>query len=210
MFKLAEIKIGAALIGLLLVAAIYIVHLERSIDTLKTEKSDVTQFAKGPDSTTYYKNKHGQEVAKNEAQTLSYRDLVALRETDRLAWINGFENLNKRANNLEQAQRTFMTVMTNFKIPLRDTTIVNADSSVTHARRFDNHNKWISLKGTIFPDTLDIDPIVSVPLNTVVYYQRKKIIFFRIGKKTYFTESTSDNPYVKITRSEVTRVEKKR
>lgn len=199
--------LGGFLIGLLLLSA----YLFERNKELREEKENVILFAKQDSAklTTYYTNKLGEEVAKTQAIVLTSSDAKDLQNTEKLAFLSEFEGLNKRLNNLDVATRTTARLVAEFKIPLGDTTIIMPDSSRLKARNFDNHNEWIELKGTIFPDSVVIKPVVTVPLVSVDYWQRRKILFFRIGKKDWFHETTSKNPYVHITKNEVTRIKKK-
>ncbi len=181
------------------------------IQELKVEKSQVIEFAKKDSiALVYYKTKAGKEVAKSKQLTLSLDNTQKLIGTERLSWIRQFEGVNHRLNNLEHATRATAVAVANFKIPLGDTTILLPDSTVLRARKFTNNNKWIELTGLVLPDTVSIVPRVTVPIEEVFYWQRKKILFLRIGKKEYFSDITSPNPYVKFIQNEVLRIEKKK
>jgi hypothetical protein len=182
------------------------------VDKLRNEKNQAIAYIKaGNDSTTYYRNAHGIEVAKNEVLDLTVRNAKDLQDDERLAWIRNFESVNKRLNNIEQASRTTMQIVGDFKIPLGDTTIVNIDSTITRARKFDNHNEWFRIKGIVTSDSIVTTPYIPVPLESVIVWERKhKFLGIRFGKKQYSSETSSPNPYVHILKHEVIRIGKKK
>jgi hypothetical protein len=163
------------------------------------------------DSIDYLTNKLGQETARTFVQDLTIRNIYKMREDERLSWIKNFEGVNKRMSNLEQASRTTASIVAEFKMSLGDTTIINFQGDTTKARKFDNHDKWFSLKGIVLPDTIIAKLSLDVPLQSVIYLGKrtKKILFFRVGPRVRFFETTSANPYVKITKSEITQIKRK-
>lgn len=182
----------------------------RHMEKVKTERDQAIDFNNIRDSVMYYRNKVGQEVARARVSELSASNALAMLDDERLVWIKNFESINKRMNNLEQASRTIAVAMGKFRIPLRDTTIVTVDGSVK-AKTFDNHNEWFRIKGMVLEDTVVTTPIIPVPLQSVITWKRKhKFLGIRFGRRQWFTETSSDNPYVKITLHEVIRVGKKR
>jgi hypothetical protein len=189
--------------------AITISLLLEKVNRISSDRDQALEFIRRDSiELSYYKSKYNTEIAKSERLTLSVYNAQKLINTERLAWIKQFNGVNKRLNNLENTTKTTAQLVANFKIPLSDTTIVQPDSTVLRARKFNNNNKWIELNGIILPDTVNIQPVVNVPIQEVLYWQRKKFLFLRIGKKEYFSEVTSPNPYVKFTQHEVIRIKK--
>lgn len=214
MFNSIAVRIALAMAVLLALCTGVIIFQEKEISNLKTEKQGVIDLAKlGTDSVvTYYKNRLNRETARTSAILLSSRDAADLKNTKDLAFIKQFDALNRRMNNLDQATSTTAKLVANFQIALGDTAIHvyhHGDTSTIKGRKFNNHNKWIELKGVVYPDSIHIDPVVNVPLESVDYWQRNKILFLRIGKKKWFHETTSPNPYVHITKNEVIRIAKR-
>lgn len=167
------------------------------------------------DSLVHMKTKLGQASARSEVLDLTVQNLKRLQSDKELAWIKEIEGIKKGLKNVEQIISTTATVASTFDVGLKDTTIykppaqgkLGVDS--IFAKAFDNGNQWIRLKGYILPDTLVITPRVNVPLQSVVYWQRKKWIFgLRLGKKEWFKQTTSLNPYVTITEDKLIRVSK--
>jgi hypothetical protein len=184
----------------------------RQLNKARDERDQAVEFNNiRDDSLQYFRNKAGHEVARAQVSELSASNARAMLEDERLAWIRNFESVNKRLNNIEQASRTTAVAMGNFRIPLRDTMILNIDSFLTKVKTFDNHNEWFRIRGMVLEDTVVTTPIIPVPLQSVLTWQRKrKLLGIRFGRKQWFSETASENPYVKITKHEVIRVGKKK
>lgn len=189
--------------------AIQQVRLERTIE----ERDQAISYSLSKDdSLEYMTTKLGQVTSRSIVQDLTIRNLQKL-VTDRdLAWIKEIKGINKRMNNVEQIASTTARAVATFKIPLGDTTIFSLDSLQQKFKTFDNQNKWIRLRGLILSDTVVVKPEVSVPLQSVVYWERQKgFLGLRwFGKKEWFQQTKSDNPYVTITEDELIRVSKRK
>ena len=207
--KAISICIAAVLVltGLL---AIVQAKYERAVE----ERSQAIKYSLAKDdSLAYMKTKLGKESARSTVLDLTLRNLQRLQSQERLAWVKQIEGVNKRMNNVEQITSTTARAVATFKIGLKDTTVVIQTDTTEipksfHALAFDNKDKWIRIRGYVMPDTLVAMPEVYVPLQSVVYWQRRKFLGLKIGKKDWFKQTTSPNPYVRITSDELIRVSK--
>lgn len=168
------------------------------------------------DSLKHFVNKAGEASVRASVSDLSAANARKMADDERLSWIRKFEAVNKRLNNIEQATRTTAVATANFRIPLRDTIIwkkfnLNKDSTQVLARSFDNHIEWFRIRGFVLSDTVVTDPYVPIELQTVFLWERKrKILGIRFGRKQWFSESASTNPYVEIKKHEVIRIGRKK
>jgi hypothetical protein len=148
----------------------------------------------------FYKNELGKEVAKASTATLDYRLLQRLSHDSELSWLRQFEGLKKSLKNLEAATSVNTRVIAEFKTTTKDT-VVRVDSVDHPAFTFENKTEFITETGTVIPDLKQVITRldISVPLKGVVYWERKRFLGLKIGKKEWKSEFTSDNPFVKIT-----------
>lgn len=200
--------------GLVLVLGSLLALQTHRLKTVKAERDQVIDYHNSKDVLVQQlTTKLGQASVRSEVLDLTVRNLQKLQSDKDLQWLKQIEGINKRMNNVEQVVSTTAQVVGNFKIGLRDTTIFQQDTSKIlnsfHALAFDNHNQWISLRGYIMPDTLLVTPRVTVPLQSVVYWEREKILGLKIGSKSWFKQTTSPNPYVTITEDKLIQVSKK-
>src|SRR5690606_2869448 len=189
---------------------------QTAYERAKTELDQAIQYNLAKDDTLeYMTTKLGQVTSRSRVQELTIRNLERLQADKELKWLKYIEGINKRMNNVEQIMTTTARVVGNFSIPLRDTIIFLQDGTEpTSGRIFDNKYEWFHLKGIILEDSLLVTPDVPVPLQSVLYWQRElwpkirikkgaegekdKFIGLRIGKKEWFKQTTSVNPYVRI------------
>jgi hypothetical protein len=205
-----KLLIGTSALILIMGAIIFFGY--RQNHRLRLERDQAISFDLArQDTVKQIRQENGKLVSQVEVQDLTIRNTRQLQSDERLTWITQFESVNKRLNNVEQASRFTAKVVANFKIPLRDTTIVMADSTVQHIRTFDNHDEWVRVSGVIMPDTIEVIPYVKIQIKAVLLWERKhKFLGIRFGKKEYFAEGMTDNPYATITGMEVTKIGKKR
>lgn len=196
---------------LLLVAGTTIFFLTEKLDTALGERDQAISFNNSKDdSLTHYISKYGQEVAKNHIQDLTVRNLRKMQHDERLSWISKFDGVNKRLNNVEQATRTTAHIVGSFHIPLADTVYKHVDGTLVKAKTFNNKDPWLNLSGVITGDSVLTKADVPVPLESIILWERKgKFLPKVFGRKEYSTQTTSANPYVKITKHELTRFAKK-
>lgn len=157
-----------------------------------------------------YKNKYNREVTRSQAIQFERATITELVKNGDLEYLQQFDNLNKRLNNLEATMQSNTRTISRFSTGLADTVIIDhSDSSTFKARKFNYKSKYLTAQGLILADTLRMDSLVmEVPIATVVYWQRQHWKLFGnrrkwlpklFGKKQYLSEITSDNPDVKIT-----------
>lgn len=212
-----NLKMYAILGGTIVLLGIALGTLWDKFQRVKKERNQAIEFSNArQDSIEYFKNAWGRETARSAVLDLTIRNARRLQSDERLAWVRQFESVNKRMNNLESATRTVARAVGEFKIPIDTTTQQGwtwLDDSTwlqPNVRTFDNHNEWIHIRGTITADTVVVYADAKVPIESVVVFERKKFLGLRIGRKQWFTESASPNPYVKITESTVIRVGKRK
>lgn len=188
----------------------FIIRQKNTIDRLKVEKREAIEYAKNDSSVVvWYRNKLNLEVSKVGVLNLSLSNTRQLLETERLNFVKTFDGVNKRLNNLEHASQTTLEAVGNFRMGLKDSTLRVDDSSMT-VRKFDNNNGWFHISGYVARDTIIVHPQFNMTMQSVLYWKRKKILGLRIGRKEYFKETTSLNPFVHITRDEFITVGKRK
>ncbi|MBS1489692.1 MAG: hypothetical protein JSS93_04130 [Bacteroidetes bacterium] len=205
-----ELKIIAVAIIIISVLGGLVVMEEKKIAQLHKEREQALAFANAETSnTTFYKNKLGRETAKTELLDLTLRNTRELRDNERLVYLGQFAGINQRLNNLDEMSQIHLRFFRNFKLPLRDTVMLNIDSTLLPAKVFSYKDSLNIVQGTIQGKEIQPHIEIKVPLQGVVYWQRKKILGLRIGRKKWYSDITSVNPFVKITSQELIRVNKK-
>lgn len=183
---------------------------QKRIQTLKIDRDQAIAFNNArADSLERYKNKYGIVVSRAEVLDLSLRNMQKMREDERLFWLREFESLNKRLNNVEQASRVTAEIVGNFKIPIQEVPIYRGDS-LFQVRTFDNEDPWLRVSGVILKDSIEVIPNVKLDIKTVFLWERKKFLGLKIGRKEFYAEVLTDNPYATIRSVEVTRVSRRR
>jgi len=190
-----------------------VVMQEKKISQLHTEREQALAFANVEKSgTTFYKNKLGRETAKTQILDLSLCNARELRNSDRLNFISQFDGINNRLNNLVEVSQSNARFIRDFKLPLRDTFLLNVDSTnktLLPAKVFSYKDSLNNISGTIIGKEIKPHIEITVPLQGAMYWQRKKILGLRIGRKKWFSDLTSTNPFVKIKSQEVIRISRK-
>jgi len=212
-----RLAITITVLLLLIGGGITIEVLRRENAVLRQEKEQLVKAASdsGRIARTYI-NLYGQAVSKNNVLELTHRNARAI-QAQELAFTRLFEGVKKNLKNLETAFRSQSEVLIKLKLKNSDTLIVqpHADApadtiTATHFSYGDNYN---IIQGLVLSDTTQLDGYIAVPIDGVNYWQRKhKFIFknWRIGKKQYFSEMTSPNPWVHITQHEFINIGRKK
>jgi len=65
-------------------------------------------------------------------------------------------------------------------------------------KSFKLSDEFRKLDIAIVDNDISVHEEMTVPLSVVNYWERKRILGLKIGKKLYVTEATSQNPHVKI------------
>ena len=191
-------------------------HQAKRIDTLATERAQALLYAKTQKANaTTYQNKYNRETVKTSVLDLSLYNAKELIDTERMGFISQFNGINKRLNNLVQATNTTALFVRSWKLPLRDTVLHSSpfggrgvDSTIVKAQAFAYMDSLNTIRGIIYGN--EIFPIVEikVPIQRVDYWERKKILGLRIGRKQWYSDVTSTNPFVKIIADDVIRIKK--
>lgn len=198
------------------VATTMVVLLEKKVQRLEYEKDQLVQVASdsGRVARTYI-NLFGKEVSRNKVLSLSALNAKDLRSTQELAWLNQFEGVNKKLNNLDAALRLQAQYNQTLKIKTRDTVILSAGGpgdSTVRARLFSYKDQYNVITGVTSGDTTLLTAKIIMPIEGAVYWKRKhKFIFekWRFGRKEYSSELTSKNPFVHITGHEFIKIVKR-
>jgi hypothetical protein len=182
---------------------------QKHIDKLQRENEQVIQFIKNDaGQVTHYKNKADRETAKSNVLDLTLRNARELINTERLEFIKQFNGVNKRLNNLESVNQTTAQLIREWQLPLRDTFLLSIDSSMLPAKVFAYSDSLNTISGVIQGNEIKPRISITVPLQGIVYWQRKRILGFRIGRKKWYSEITSTNPYVRIKRHQNIQIRK--
>lgn len=193
----------------LTMAFLYVYDL-KLIQQLKTERNQLLQFAQRDSSSLVdITNELGHQTQRAELTELSLRNAQELLNTQRLSFIKEFSAVKASLRNLETAVQVQATATADLKLSTKDTTIVIAGDTVK-TRKFGYLDDYNKVSGYLSGDTtVMIAARIQVPIQGVVYWQRRKWLFLRVGRKEYYSQFTSPNSWVKIQNSEVIKVLKK-
>jgi|GEM_PF-5034020 hypothetical protein len=205
-----EMKIILVSVLLIAVLAGLVVIQEKKIRQLHTERQQALAFANAEKSTTsFYINKLGRETTKSQILDLSLSNARQLQNNDRLKFIAQFDGINKRLNNLDEVSQAHLQIIKDWKLPLRDTVLLSVDSTLLPTKVFAYKDSLNSIRGTITGKVIQPRIEITVPLQGVMYWQRNKILGLRIGRKKWFSDITSTNPFVKIKSQETIRINRR-
>jgi hypothetical protein len=205
-----EVRIIIVMTILIAVLAGLVAIEEKKIAQLHTERAQALAFANVAKSkTTFYKNRLGRETAKTQILDLSLRNARELQNNDRLNFVKQFEGINKRLNNLDEVSQAHLQFFKDWKLPLRDTVLLNIDSTLLPSKVFSYKDSLNVIRGTIQGKEIYPHIEINVPLQGAMYWQRNRILGLRIGRKKWFSEITSTNPFVKILSQETIRISRK-
>lgn len=203
-------KISAGLLVVLVFATAIIVHQERTIDRLANERRQAIAFAQRDSAAaTNYKNQLGHQVQRTELTELSLRNAQDLINTDRLSFIRQLEGVKQNLKNLEAAVKVQASATADLRLNLGDTTIIiNGDT--TMVRKFGYVDEYNQVHGFLEGDTTAlISARISVPIDGAMFWERSRFLGLRIGRKKWFGEFTTPNPWVKIDNSEFIKIQKR-
>jgi hypothetical protein len=198
MVKLEHIKVAAWLVtAFLIFGALPYYYRQARINADRV--SQVVSYALSQrDSAIMYKNRYGQAVYQIQTQRLDQETMAKLRR-DLVDITSRFNGLNKKLNNVEQLSQVTLTAVGNLQGSVTDTVVVR-DSVSVNAFQFAAQDKWFTVTGLVIPEQkkVEVTPSFTANVYAVSYWQRKRILGLRIGKKEYKSEITSDNPYLKF------------
>lgn len=198
----------------LVILSISIYFLFSKWRTALTERNQVITYHNNTQAELkHYKNRVNGleiEVAKKGASALDISSLQALSKSKDLEWLKQFEGLKSNLKNLESAVNLNAEYVAKFSTIGKDTTTL-VNGIETPAFSFENKTKYMLETGIVIPSLKQVNSNlrIEVPIQSVVYWQRKKFLLLRIGKKEYFTEITSPNEDVHITQMDQVLVKKK-
>lgn len=180
----------------------------KQISKLKKDRSDLIKFSNTKDdSLKVYTNKLGEKVARIEVLTLSVHNTRELMEDQRLSFLKQFDGLHKRLNNLDQATKTIVEYNKSISIPIFDPP--DSVGKLRGVRMFAFKDSLTSINGIIKPDTVELAFNTTVPIYSVIYWQRNKWLGLRVGKKKWISEVMSTNPNVAIRQHSNIQIRKK-
>lgn len=107
---------------------------------------------------------------------------------------NEFSALKSNLRNLSLYAKTGLQSDYKLHIPLQDTVLTQADSSLKPVKKLHFRSKWITVDGFVIGDSLLPNIQTRDSLVTVVYWKRK----WFLGKKHYVQEIKSFNPHTQI------------
>lgn len=191
----------------------------RMIMRLNTDNGQLIKMANdsGRVARTYI-NLYNEEVSHNKVLELSMRNVGALRNTPELAFVKKFAGVNKKMNNLEETIKVQADVIARLKLSNHDTlaqtqNFASPQPDSIAGKSFTYGDEYNIINGLVLPDTTQLFVDIQVPIDGVVYWQKKHHFIFknwRFGKKEYFSELSSPNKWVHISQHEFINVGRKR
>lgn len=203
MIYLQYLKWG--IIGLILLSAFILMPLfyNKWRDSEAREKQLTEYVNKKSTEVRHYKNELGKEVAKNELLELDRKSFKALQEE--FSYLHKeFDGVKKNLRNVEHVTQITAQIIDSLKLPTNDTTMV-INNEIVNVKTFDYQDDYNRVSGIVMKDSTSVHLEIEVPLDGVVYWERK----WFLGKKIYTTEMTSKNSKVHITKLESIRVTKR-
>lgn len=185
------------------------VVLYKQRKTFKIERNQLQQFAKVDSSTiSWYKNKLNRETAKIPVLELTNRNLKELLDTERLRFAKQFEGVKKNGRNIAGIGSA--------DIGISKTTTVKIDSSWTIGDPLPAGFSpvWEASPGitfTVVPgDSLRIRQTFEIRLEGAIFWQRKRLLGLRIGRRIWEADLSSPDSSIHIKQIEVIRISRKK
>lgn len=179
-------------------------HLYNQNKILKEQREQLYNYAINRDQQIrYYINRDSLLVSKVNATELDNKNLKELASTKELEYLKQFEGLKKNLKNLENAVNANISITSKVDGKLSDSTftkIEGKDTITIVGKSFKLSDEFRKLDIAIVGSDITVHEDMLVPLSLVTYWERKRILGLKIGKKLYVTEATSPNPHVKITK----------
>lgn len=174
------------------------------LEISEADKASAIQFANSEKHITEsYINKFNNVVNRTKQIEISLSNVVALRNSERLSYLKQIEGLKKNLKNLETGI-TIDAGVNEDSIPVKIVYIPCKDSvKVFNYKLVDEFN-------TISAMVIDTPKFeIKVPIRSVIYWERKKFLWMRLGPKQYFIESFSPNKLITIEDQELIRITKR-
>lgn len=157
-----------------------------------------------------YKNKLGEAIAKGSVYEMTISTLNAtVRNNKQLEFVKHIPDVKKK--NLEVAQ-SFDASFLDESVRLIPVEIPCPDGDSTarrvlkHAYRWEIKDEYNDIAAIVL-DTPRFN--VRVPIRSVILWERKRFLGFKIGKKQWFQEAFSPNRLIRIDSQLVIRVQRK-
>jgi hypothetical protein len=198
MIKIPSLKtIGIIVIILILIYAWgvtqYAIKQKEEKEIAQTERDQAVAIAtQQKEETTFYMNAYNEQVAKVKSTEISLDNVNRLIETKDFEWLKKFNSLKKKYQNLEQASNINISfrgdslVKTVVYLPCEDT---------VELFRYYIHDEFNHIDAVVL-DTPVFE--IKAPIYIANFWERKKFLGLRIGKKEYFLEVTTPNDLISI------------
>jgi hypothetical protein len=186
-----------AVVILLLVAALmfgYISHLQNKVEEGEEYQDLYKASAK---EAKVWKDKNDQWHSKVEELTVSNSTLKQMvkQDPDLIRLISEVKDIKKNLSNLKTINVLATQTNTNFKAPLKDTTIIFiGDTTRRKVKQFNYKGQWETIGGYIFNDSI-FGLSEGVDTTDIAGYFTRK---WFLGKKRLFVEAVSGNPDTRI------------
>ncbi len=154
----------------------------KACEKFHNEASDYSVLLSKKDSGIKFKDKQGNEHLRKEAEVLN-NGYSLKKDPEFQALLSLVKGI--KPGNVVSASKTSITSEYHIKTTIRDSTI---NDTIKICRDYDS--KFLSVHGC--GDSLNVTSRDSIGM--VIYTQRKKILFLRIGKKKYESELINFNP----------------
>jgi hypothetical protein len=158
----------------------------------QVENTAMKNLKASRDSITHLTLKDGSHTAEKRSFEVTLREYksAVLKSRDSVRQMKErIGNLNNLVNDLELQ----LSIQDFVSVPVHDTVIVNGSDS-TRLQNLNYRDKWLSLSGMLYPDTLKLNYSVNAGLGIATYWNPDG--FF---KPKYLSVNVhSDNPHLQI------------
>lgn len=198
MIKLPSLKAAGIIVIILILlyawgVTQYAIDQKEQKETAQTERDQAVAIAtQQKEETTFYRNAYNEQVAKVKSTEISLDNVNRLIETKDFDWLKRFNNLKKKYQNLEQAS--------NINISFRGDSVIKRTiyvpcSDTLELFRYYIHDEFNHIDAVVL-DTPVFE--LKAPIYIANFWERKKFLGLRIGKKEYFLEATTPNKLIRI------------
>lgn len=207
-----KLNITTSLLGIIILLAVSVsiqtCRVNKAIKAkgvAENDRASAIEFANNAEQKTeMYSNAYNNQIARTKVVEMSLENVKALRNNERLKFLNQFEGLKKDLKNLEEFIKTEININED-SIPSKIVYVTCKDSiKIFQYSLVDEFNNIHAL----VIDTPQFD--IRVPIYSTVYWRRKrKFMWWRLGPKQWFIESFSPNKLVEIDKQELIKVTRK-
>jgi hypothetical protein len=208
--KLALGKVGSLLKNpwtiiaiLVVVVGILLFSLKKVVGELRITKQDNKELSLAHETelaqSDLYITKIGNLAATNRNLQLTQKSMERYLQDSLFSFLQENDRLKRKLKNLERVQASQAQIDTSFILSIDSVVHINELGDTISFQSYTYQDEWVDLKARAIGDSLALKLRLSAQINSITYWQRKKFLFLRIGKKQYFTEVSSENPYLDIT-----------